>query len=174
MPETWLWPLVLGGTFAWAAAAKLSRRTVWREALRAHALPAPIERLAERAVPLMEGSVAVLLLAGQVRIGAAFATFLLVAFSVEVIRARRSDDGLVPCGCFGRETRRRPRWLLARNAVLMLTAAVAFAFGEPVPIPSWPHLADALPALLTGFGVALVTWVLSRAATLVGADRVRP
>lgn len=172
-PAAWVWPAALAATFAWAAAAKLSRRAVWREALGAHALPGWIERVAEPAIPVLELGIVLFVLAGRVREGAMLAMLLLAAFSLALLRARRSDDGLVPCGCFGGRTGRSVRWLLTRNATLALISTMAFVFGEPIPFPSSPRAAELVPVLMTAVGILLAAGVLSRAVSLANPDRVK-
>ena len=173
-PAPWLWTATLAVTFGWAAAAKLLMRTTWREAIRAHALPARIERLAQRWIPLLEACILVLLLAGHIRAGAALAAFLLAAFSVELLRARRRRDGLVPCGCFGGKSRRSVRWLVTRNAILLIVALGVFAAESPIPLPSLPAREELLPATLVAIGGGLAVWLLARAVGLAQRERVTP
>jgi Methylamine utilisation protein MauE len=173
-PPAWLWTAALAVTFAWAAAAKLLLRAAWRDALRAHALPAWIEGPAERAVPLLEAGVLVLLLAGYVRAGAALAALLLTAFSLELVRTRQAGGGRVPCGCFGGRSQRSIRWLVTRNAILLVIAAGSFVVRSPPPLPTWPGMEDLLPATLVAVGGGLAGWLVLRAVSLTRSERVRP
>lgn len=170
---SWLWPALLAGTFAWAAAAKLIRRERWAEALRAQRLPRPIEALAERLIPLSEATVVVLLLLGRVRAGAALALLLLTAFALALLRARRFEDGALPCGCFGGRSRRSLSWLLGRNAGLGILAVLTLWAGAPVTPPPMPRAGELIPASLAVLGAALATRLLLRAVSLLNAERVR-
>ncbi len=172
-PAQWLWPLALAATFAWAAAAKLLRRGAWRQAVRAHALPGWMERVATPAVPAVEVAVVILLLAGRVRAGAALAVLLLAAFSLAIPRARRSEDGLVPCGCFGGRARRSVRWLLTRNAALGLLALGALVAGDAIPL-EMPGAGEALPGLLVILGVGLLGAVVRKGAGLWSKQEIGP
>jgi hypothetical protein len=164
-PVRWLFPALLAGTFGWAAVSKLLRRESWLESVRAHALPARVDRLAESLVPPAEASVALLLLFGQVAAGAGLALGLLAAFSVALLRARRMGAGSLPCGCFGGRARRSTAWLLGRNLGLALLALVALALGAPIPLEA-PGPAEALPGVLTLGGIGLAAWLIRRSADL--------
>ena len=172
-PPSWPWPLLLAGTFAWAAAAKVIRRREWREAVGAHGLPRPLEILAETLVPPAEAAVVALILLGRVGAGAAWALLLLAAFSLALLRARRLGDGRVPCGCFGGRARRSLSWLLARNAALASTAVLSLTTEARVHLPAIPSADELLPASLAALGGALTIRLLLRATSLPTAERVR-
>jgi hypothetical protein len=172
-PRSWLWTLLLAGTFAWAAAAKTIRRNEWREAVRGQGLPRPIEALAELLVPLSEASVAILLLLGRVGEGSWLALLLLTVFSLALVRARRLGDGRLPCGCFGGRARGSVSWLLARNAVLLVVGGAALVQAVPIPLET-PGPQDALPALLTLAGSALAVSLARTGAALWRRQEIRP
>ncbi|HUG87725.1 MAG TPA: MauE/DoxX family redox-associated membrane protein [Actinomycetota bacterium] len=157
---------VLAGAFAWAAAAKLLRWKVWRDAIPAYR-PGPLEPLAAVAVPLAETAVVALVVARAAPAAGVLALVLLAGFSLALIRAR--TDGEAPCTCFGRRRVRSLRVLLARNAALAATAALAL--GAEGRTPSFPAM-DPLPAALSvlgtaaavGLGLAAVRWLRPPAA----------
>lgn len=165
----WLWPAILASTFGWAAAAKLLGPNAWHEALGAHELPPPIERLAVRVVPIAEASVVVLLLTGPIRVGAALALLLLAAFSLALVRVRKA--GQLPCGCFGGRARRSVPWLLTRNAALGLVAIASMVAGEPIPLPSAPDPGELFPAALAAGGLGLTTLLLARVRSAGASER---
>lgn len=162
-PEPWLWPAILALTFAWASLAKLLRPGAWMTSLHAHALPGWLERTAEKAVPMAEASVALILLFGHVRAGAGLALLLLAAFTLALIRARARGSGALPCGCFGGRSSRSVSWLLARNMILGLIGVAALVVGSPLRIEA-PGLEDAVPGLLAVIGIGLAAWLLRRSA----------
>ena len=167
--ESWLWPAILAVTFGWAAMAKIIGRKAWKNSLRAHLLPRGIERLAAPLTPILELSVAALLLAGGIRPAAAVALVLLAGFSAVLMRARALGEGKLPCGCFGGRKRRSVSWLLGRNAALGLIAFVTFVTGVRIPLPGAPGVAELLPAVLVGLGAILAVALFSRARSLTSA-----
>ncbi len=115
--------------FAWSAVAKLATRSRTVESFTELGLVAP-----SVLVPLVaaaELSAAVLLVVLPV-VGAMVGVFLLVAFSVVLLRALRT--GLVlSCACFGATSDRAVSPLdLARNLGLLI--ACQFAFFAPSPV----------------------------------------
>ena len=155
--------VVLVGVFAWALLAKLVRFETWRAALARYRLGFAVERAAAFGVPAAEGAVAVLLVWGDVRIGAALALALLSAFSLAVLRARATSGNRIPCGCFGAASTRDYREMLGRNAVLAAAAAGVLLAGRARVSWTAPEGAEVLAAALSAAGVALAAWVLRQA-----------
>ncbi|MFL5736779.1 MAG: MauE/DoxX family redox-associated membrane protein [Actinomycetota bacterium] len=157
--------------FAWAAVSKVVSPRSWRRALSGYGLPAPLERVAAITVPLAEGSVPLLVLAGSPRTAAITAAALLLVFSgaILVARARRRAD-LLPCGCFGGARVRDYRAMLARNAVLAGVAVVAAVGGSESgvrPRIVAPGREDLLPAAIVVVCVAVASWTLGRGLTVL-------
>jgi uncharacterized membrane protein YphA (DoxX/SURF4 family) len=114
--------VALGAVFLVAAVAKLARPGWAQEG--AASLRVPV-RLAA-AVPLVELVLGALLVAGVAPPWPALAAaVVLMAFTVVLVRALRRGAG-GRCACFGALGRGRiTGWSLARNAVLLVLAAVA-------------------------------------------------
>ena len=165
---------LLAATFAWAVAAKLVRWSRWRAALDGYELPPALTAPASVLVPGAEAGVAVLLLAGATRVGAAVTIALLASFSGALLYARERRGDRLPCGCFGRATDRDYRVLLLRNAALGLVGAVLLTVGRDVtPARGWaaPSGAEALPAALAAAGLALAGWIVWQVASSIGRTR---
>jgi hypothetical protein len=156
--------VAVAAVFGAAAAAKVLRWGVWRQALTAYGLPQPLEGTAATLVPAAEVTVAATILGGATQVGAAMALGLLLLFTAAVVRAARGRSDL-PCGCFGRAGSRSVRIILARNLVVAGLAATAMASGR-APLPSIAS-GDAVPALLVALGAALVGAVILRAGRLL-------
>jgi hypothetical protein len=158
-------PWAVSLLFGWAALAKVVRFSSWRATLKGYEVPRPLEMLALPLVPVAEAAVPVLALFGQIRESATLALILLIIFSGAVIRARRSLGRTLPCGCFGKRKSRDYRALLLRNLALGLLAGAALA-GQPArPVLEglrWPHVGEALPALLVLLGLALGTSAIAQ------------
>jgi hypothetical protein len=163
--------VVLAGTFGLAAATKLIGPGRWRSVVNSHGLPGPVATVAAAVVPVAEAAVTALVVAGAVHAGATLAVVLLVAFSVALVRLRRRSGDRVPCGCFGRTRSRGVRFLLARNAALILVA-IAAGRGpdrlDPVLMPQTPEL---VPAMLAGVGLVVMIALLRRTAALLREAR---
>ncbi|MBA2273526.1 MAG: hypothetical protein H0W21_06450 [Actinobacteria bacterium] len=159
----------LAGMFAWAAAAKAIWPAGWRGAVGGFGLGRRAEPLVSVAVPVVELGVALTILWGGARAGAALALALLAAFSAAVVRARSLQGDRLPCGCFGRATVRDYRMMLARNvlggglAAVVLLAGAREGILEGSVAPSGPEL---MPAALTCLGTVLAGWTLWRAGGL--------
>jgi hypothetical protein len=157
----------LAAVFAWAAAAKVLAPVRWRKALAAYRL-GPLERPALVGVPLAEGTVAALVIAGAPVNASILALALLVVFSGAIFRARMVHGSLVPCGCFGRTRARDFRVLLARNVALALLAAGVLMTGASFPLLEWarrPGMGELLPAGLAIAGLGLAAWLARMATT---------
>jgi hypothetical protein len=151
----------LAGVFVWAAASKVVAPRRWREALSAYRLGS-LERPTLVGVPLAEGAVGALILAGASEYGTALALVLLGGFSSAIVRARALHGSRVPCGCFGRTKARDYRVLLARNLALAFLALTVLATGASFPLLQWARLpagAEIVPALLVAAGLALAVWL---------------
>jgi hypothetical protein len=163
--------LVLAAAFGWAAVAKALRPAAWRKAVAAHDLPGPIRRTAIVAVPLAEGAVVLLALAGFIDAAAGGALALLAAFSAALIRHRRRIGDQVPCGCFGSGRKRSARLLLARNLGLGVVAVAALAGPDTLGGLRPPTVAELLPAALVVAGVVLTAVLVRRAVGLLHESR---
>jgi hypothetical protein len=161
--------LALAAMFAWAAAAKAVWAAGWRTVVVGFGFRGRVEPIVAVGVPVVELAVALAILWGSARAGAAMAMALLAAFSAAVVRARTLQGDRLPCGCFGRATVRDYKTMLARNALGGgLTAVVLLGGGDAgifdaAGAPSGPEL---IPAALTCFGMVLVGWTLWRAGPL--------
>lgn len=144
---------------AWAAVAKLVTRGETVRSFSELGLVAP-----HVLVPVVAGAELVTagLLVGVPVVGAVIAIFLLIAFTVVLVRAIR--DGLVvSCACFGGTAEQEVSPVdVARNAGLLLLCQVALF----APTPARPTLASA--ALIAG--VVLVGALSLRSAR----RRLRP
>jgi hypothetical protein len=158
--------VILAAVFAWAAGAKTIRPRVWRRALDAHALPPTVGGAAIVLVPLAEGAVTVLVLAGSVHVAAGLALVLLAGFSVELLRLRSRLGDRAPCGCFGSSRTRSIRLLLTRNAILAVVAAAALAGPERLRGIRVPGGGEILPFALAAAGIVTAA-VLTRRAVLL-------
>lgn len=161
--------LALAAVFGLAAAAKALRWRAWRRALTAYRIPAPLEEGAGIAVPLAEAAVTASILAGATELGAGLALVLLLAFSVAVLRAARTQGHRLPCGCFGRAGSRSVRAILARNLAIAGLAIAAVTSGRS-PVPTLGP-GDAVPAVLASVGAALAGLLLLRAGRTLRRDR---
>jgi hypothetical protein len=161
---------VLGVAFAWSAASKLAARGRWERALAGHRLPASVERAARRGVPLAEGVVPVATALGFTRIAAWWGVFLLVAFSLALLRVSLRAGVRVPCGCFGGRRVVDVRVALLRNLGVGAVAALA-ATAPTVPRFTWPGVpapGEILPMMLASVGAAVAGWTAWRAAVWLG------
>jgi hypothetical protein len=147
--------------FGWAAASKFVAPRRWRESLGAYRL-GPLERPALVGVPLAEGAVVVLILAGASAYGAILALALLLGFSAAIVRARAVHGSLVPCGCFGRTRARDYRVLLGRNVGPAILAAGVLVTRASFPLLQWARLPtgdEVVPVLLAAAGVGFAVWL---------------
>ena len=157
----------LATVFGVAAAGKVLSPRRWRESLTAYRL-GPLERPALVSVPLAEGTVTGLVVAGAAAAASLLALLLLAAFSGAILRARELHGSLVPCGCFGGTRARDFRVLLGRNLALALLAAGVLVTGASFPLLRWtrsPGGGELLPAVLVVAGLVLAAW-LGRMATV--------
>jgi hypothetical protein len=165
---------VLAGTFAWAAAAKLTDRRGWRRALAGYAVPAAVRKVAELGVPLAEVGVPLAVLLGSPQLAGRLALVLLGVFSIAIVWTRiRGGDQEIPCGCFGGAAGRDFRLLLGRNS--LLAAAAVASIGSPAsPLLRWPGSpgqGELLPFVLAATGCALAVLTSWRTATWLGRGR---
>ncbi|HET6770018.1 MAG TPA: MauE/DoxX family redox-associated membrane protein [Actinomycetota bacterium] len=158
-------PWAISVLFGWAAVAKLARLSSWRTTLRGYGVRRPLGMLALPLVPVAEAAVPVLALLGRIRESATLALILLIIFSGAVIHARRAQGRRLPCGCFGKKKSHDYRALLLRNLALGLLAGAAIAGRPARPVLEslrWPHVGEALPALLVLLGLALGTSAIAQ------------
>lgn len=133
----YLLAIALTTIFAWSGALKLTDIEMFEGAVANYRLiPRRIEQAVAAAVPLCECAGAAGLLFASTRPLAAAALLLLLclfsgAIAINLIRGRTNID----CGCFGPTLRQDLSvWLLGRNALLMLLAAVVAAPAAVRPI----------------------------------------
>ena len=156
--------------FAWASIAKVTGWGRWRRGLAAHRLSERWERIAARAVPAVEVSIPILVIAGRPRTAAAVAIGSLAVFSAALVRVALQDGVRVSCGCFGRE-HVDVRVALVRNLALAIVSAVAWWLAPADPGLPVPDARDLVPALLVSGAVvagALTAW---RATVWLGRGR---
>ncbi len=159
----------LAATFAWASLAKLVRPSRWRASLGEYRL-GPAERLAQIGVPLVEIAIPIVFVAAGPRATALLALPLLAVFSLATARAARLGGARLPCACFGGQARRDYRFLLARNAALVVLGALALAGGASEPgfrVVEAPEGGEVLAATLLAAGIALALWTAREAASLL-------
>lgn len=164
-------PFLLAVAFFWAAVAKASRPSAWRNALIGYQLPHSIVMPALVLVPVAEIVAGVLLSAGGVasKAGAALSVALLAAFSLAVLRARRIRGDRLPCGCFGGSGSRDFRLMLVRNAALGAVAAAILLVPAVARYElETPDAAQMLPALLVALGAVLIAWLVATLARGAG------
>ena len=165
---------VLAATFAWAALAKISRFSGWREALRAYRLPAPVEPPALILVPATEAAIALLFIARLTDVAAVASVVLLATFSVVLYRTAQRSGSRLPCGCFGRTRERDVRVALARNAMLVVSAAWLLGRGESfAPWPPAPQGEEWFAAGLAALAAGLAVWVVTTFAGAAAQGRPR-
>ncbi len=136
--------------FAAAAAHKLRDLRRFEEIFNAYGLvPLPAGLRLARAVPVLEGSLAVGLLLDvsrptAVAAGAGLLVAYAAAIAVNLLRGRRD----LACGCGGPDDRRPiAGWMVWRNIVLAGLLAT-------VMLPSSPRALELTDALTVGFGTA--------------------
>lgn len=153
--------------FAWAAAVKVIRFGAWRSDLEGYALARPLRYLALGGVPLLEGAVVALVLAGELPPAGALCIAAVSVFSLAILRRRSVEGDRFPCACFGRSTTRDYRIMLARNLLLALMGAIVVTGGAGVSVFDGiraPGPRDLLPAVLVVAGVTLITWMVAQAS----------
>jgi hypothetical protein len=140
--------ILVAAVLAWAAAAKLSLRDggAW---LAPYGVPVGLRAALGALVPVVEATVAVLLLTGLEE-AAPLALALGVVFTATLARVRLSGVRRISCGCFGAKER-STNLVIARAAAFTALAAVA-TFGAAVPAPS----RDALVLVALGVLAAAV------------------
>lgn len=124
MPETTarIAAALLALTFAWAGIAKFVAFQAWSTALAGYRFPAVVERPARVAVPIVELAVALAIVIGQARVGAALALASVALFSFALVRGRAIHGDRLPCGCFGGRDERSATGMMWRNGLLALLA----------------------------------------------------
>ncbi len=162
----------LAALFTWAAASKVMAGRGWRRALSSYGLSPTIERVARRGVPAAELVVPSLVLVGAPRAAGAAAFAMLIAFSIAGTRTALRRNGFVACGCFGGRTEVTLAHLLARNAALLVLAAMVAvtAPGRLVALPA-AAAGDALPILLAAVGLVAAVVALWRSLSWLGRGR---
>jgi hypothetical protein len=142
--------ILVAAVLVWAAAAKLSLRDrgAW---LAPYGVPVALRAPVGALVPLVEATVAALLLAG-VASAAPLALALGVVFTATLARVRLAGVRRISCGCFG--TRERSTNLVIARAAAFTTVAAVATFGDALPAPS----GDAL--ILVALGLLAVAMVV--------------
>ena len=145
----YLCALVLAGSLAWAAVAKLVDPTATVTAFTELRLPGP--RPLARLVPVVEAAIAIALVV--VPRAGALASLVTLACFTGVLVARLRDGPPVRCGCFGSRSDEEISFVdPLRNGLLALLAMAAMVPTSPV----MPHLEDIMAvsaAATTGFVV---------------------
>jgi hypothetical protein len=140
-----------GGALLFAAAAVHKFRDLRRfeEIFTAYGLPVPGGAPIARAVPVLEGLVAVGLLFDDSRVAAAgTAIVLLLAYAAAIALNLRRGRRDLACGCGGPDDRRPiAGWMVGRNLL------IAAALGALV-LPSSPRALEPTDLLTIGFGTA--------------------
>lgn len=162
--------VALAAIFAWSAAMKFADLDVFEGATANYRLlPRRVVRTVSRAVPLCECSGAAALLLPSTRaIGVVCLMLLLgvftAAIAINLMRGRTNID----CGCFGPAVRQSlSAWLLGRNALLFVLAALATAPRSTRPL-AW------IDGVTIGLGAtALVLLYASANYALGNAPRTR-
>ena len=152
--------------FLWSGAAKALRWERWKVALGGYRLPRWLEVVARPGVIIAEWGIALLLLAGVTRVGAALALAVLSAFSLAILRARSLQGDHLPCGCFGGRGERDYRAMLVRNALLEGIAAVSLIGGRDVSLIDGmrlPRSSELVPAAFVALAVVLIVWMVFHA-----------
>lgn len=108
-------------------------------------LPPSLEGGAALLVPLLELGGAVLILSPAYPLGVTLFLLLLVLFSGAILWGLQQGGGF-SCGCLGGVEEPLSPWLLLRNAVLAVLAALAYLGPEPRSL----GLLDALSVLMGG------------------------
>lgn len=164
---------LLAVTFAWAGVAKLIAYEAWRVAVAGYRFPQIIERVARPVVPIIELAVAVLIVAGQARAGAALTLALVGAFSFALARGRAIHGDRLPCGCFGGRDEGSAVAMMWRNGLLAILAIATIASArEPELFAGlrFPAGSEIVAAVLVVAGVGVGAWMGWQAA---GAFRRR-
>jgi hypothetical protein len=143
----------------WAAAAKLSSRTVSGGWLAAYGVPTALRRPALVALALTEAATGTFLLLGFQR-AALVALGLGTLFTLALAHARARGVRRLSCGCFGAKERGLP-FLLARALAFTALAALA-AFGGALEISRDAFMLAALAVLALAV-VVLALFVLALA-----------
>jgi hypothetical protein len=162
--------------FAVAGIAKIARWQTWRRTLSSYALPAWIEGPGRVGVPLVELGIVVLAVLGFASTAGLVALVALAAFSSAIVAARLRVGPKLGCGCFAGDRFRDHRYLLARNAMLIAVAAVAWVQGidvAPLESAELPRGNDVVAAVITVTGMALAVWVAVRAFVVVRRSGAR-
>ena len=149
-------------TFTWAAVAKVLNLSGWKQALDSYRLPRPVRAVSVVAVPMVELVPGALVFARRPAAAGAVGLALVAIFSLALVRAKRSSDGRLPCGCFGQTKERDVGALLARNALLASVAAVVLVNARSDAVfPS--SSIEFVPIGLIVLGFGLMWWMATQA-----------
>lgn len=141
--------LVLAGTLAWAAAAKVRARDALPAQLASFGMPAVAVAPLAILLPLAEAALAVSLVAWPRSSWPAWAALVLLGAFTVVVAARLRDR--VPCPCFGASAAPVGPATLVRNALLMALCLLATA-----PVEGARPLATVATALVLGAAVVVL------------------
>lgn len=139
--------LVLGGTLAWAAVAKVRARATLAAQLASFGMPAATVAPLAVLLPLAEATLAVSLVGWPRSSWPGWAAFVLLGAFTLVVAARLRDPA--PCPCFGVSAAPVGPVTLVRNACLMALALLATA-----PVAGARPLTTATLVVVLGAGVA--------------------
>nr|MBA2724559.1 hypothetical protein [Actinomycetota bacterium] len=140
-----------------------------------YALPEPVAKAALVGVPLVESAVPALFVAGETRAAGALALFLLAAFSLAVLRARRAAGDKLPCGCFGKLKKRDYRVTLVRNGGLAFVAAIVLVGRRDFGLFEGfapPQGSEVLAAALLVLGALMAIWLVRTATHQLGREEL--
>lgn len=155
--------VLLAAAFGWAGVMKAVRAERWRLDLITYRLPPPLRAGVFVVLPWTELGIAVALVSGAARIGAALALAAVGGFCLAILRAHRVlGTNKLGCGCFGGTRIRDYRLLLLRNVVMGGLAAVVLFSGRDWSLDGGltgsPSLL--LPVLLVSLVAAFGLWIV--------------
>lgn len=165
----------LAVAFGAAGLTKVVASRRWQRALRAYAIPRPLEGAVLVGVPVAELVIGILAVVGLPATAGIGAAALLSAFSVAIVVARVRRGPQLACGCFGGVATLDYRVLLARNALFGAVAVVALAAGvdrASVGSVSMPRGDEVLPAALVIAGTVLSAWAVASAVRWLRGGRI--
>jgi hypothetical protein len=160
--------IVVGGVFLAAGSAKIVYNDRFATALRlAGVIPARLVPVVRVALPPIELVIGALVIAVN-RIGGAVAAAALVGLSAIVWPSVRAGADL-PCACFGGSQGRADSGLLARNAVLLVYAALVAGAADDGPYDAFRaafgRLAETARLAILLLMLAFVPFLLARIAS---------
>lgn len=169
---------VLATVFVVAAVAKLGDRPAFEQAVVGYRLlPDRWNRVVARALPPLELTAGLLLLAGVATAAVAAGLGLLVAAFVAAVAANLARGRRITCGCFGATVERELSWWTVARNVVLLGAAAAVVAEPPAALSLLPLAGDPGPAdrtseaaaMLAAGSLAVLAGLLASAGVTVAA-----